>query len=47
MKNKHKKLKDLKEEDFDLSKERKEQISKAVKRVLKEHKETFKKLSKE
>ena len=42
-KNKNKK----KEESFDLSEERKRQISKTVKRVLKEHKETFEKLSKE
>jgi len=33
--------------EFDLTKKEKENLSKAVKRVLKEHKETFEKLSEE
>lgn len=44
---KNKKNKNKKEKEFDLTKKEKEDLSEAVKRVLKEHKETFKKLSKE
>jgi len=38
---------ELEDKDFDLSKERKEEIKEVIKRLEEEHGETFKKLAKE